>query len=70
MNYRVLVSFAGPEIGAHAAGEIVSLGAEQAKSLIDAGFIEVVPASQVIETADLQPEAESADIKAPRKKKG
>jgi len=36
--------------------------------LVEAGYIEVVPASQVIQTADLQVDVETADIKVKRKK--
>lgn len=67
--YKVLISFASAEIGPHAAGEEISLTAEQAKGLLEAGFIEAIPASQVIETADLKAEPETADIKPVKRKK-
>jgi len=68
MQYKVKVSFASTEIGGHAADEIITLTPEQAKGLVEAGYIEVVPASQVIQTADLQVDVETADIKVKRKK--
>lgn len=70
MKYLVLVSFAGPEVGSHAAGEEIELNAEEAKAL--APFIQPVgkSKSQPVETADLQPEVETADVKHPRSKKG
>ncbi len=65
-KYKVKESFAGILISA-SEGDVIELTAEEAKSY--APFIEVVPASQVIETAELKAEPETADIKAPRRKK-
>lgn len=69
MLYRVVVSFASAEIGAHAVGEELHLTKEQAQGLIAAGYLEVVPASQRLETAEQQITAETADIKPPKRKK-
>lgn len=64
-KYKVLESFAGIVISA-SEGDVIELTAEEAKSL--APFI--VPFDErPIETADLQPQAETADVKAPRRKK-
>jgi hypothetical protein len=65
-KFKVTESFASLTISA-AAGEVLELTAEEAKSF--APFIEPFD-EQAIETADLQPQAETADVKPPRRKKG
>jgi hypothetical protein len=66
-KYVVTTSFAGPAVGAHAAGEVLELSAEDARDL--APFIQPYGAA-VIETADRVPDVETADVKSPRRKKG
>lgn len=70
MKYIVIQPFASIEVGSHSDGEEIELTAEQAKQL--APFIQPLGkanADPVIETADLQPDAETADVKAPKRKK-
>lgn len=65
-KYLVLTSFAGVDLTC-TEGELVELNAEQAKSL--APFIVPAPKASALETADVQPEVETADVKAPRSKR-
>lgn len=68
-KYIVTVSFAGPEVGSHAAGDEIELTAEEAKAL--APFIRPVGKQPKIETAEAVPaDVETADVKSPRSKKG
>jgi hypothetical protein len=74
MKYLVIVSFAGPDVGSHSAGEEIELNAAQAKDL--APFIQpVVKIARreevIVETADAQIEGmEQAVVKPRRSKKG
>lgn len=64
--YKVLQSFVSTEIGPHAQDEIIEVSREQAKNLP----LELVEkTTEAIETADLKPQAETADVKAPRRSK-
>ena len=65
-KYIVTRSFVSTQIGPHADGEVLELTAEQAQGV--APFIQPVEESP-IETADLKPVVETADIKAPKRKK-
>ena len=65
-KYIVTRSFVSTQIGPHADGEVLELTAEQAQGV--APFIQPVEESP-IETSDLKPAAETADIKAPKRKK-
>jgi hypothetical protein len=68
--FIALVSFAGPAIGSCVAGEVVEISnSDQAERLLVAGYIKPI-LDGTRETTAIQPDAESADIKAPRKKKG
>lgn len=65
-KYIVTHAFSSIEIGPHADGEVLELTAEQAQGV--SPFIKPVEESP-IETADLQPVVNTADIKAPKRKK-
>ena len=65
MKYIVTQPFVSTVIGAHADGEVLELTAEQAQGV--APFIQ--PVEPEIEVADHQPVVETADIKAPKRKK-
>ena len=64
-KYIVTRSFVSTQIGPHADGEVLELTAEQAQGV--APFIQ--PLKPEIEVADHQPVVETADIKAPKRKK-
>ena len=65
-KYIVTHAFVSTLIGPHADGEVLELTAAEAQGV--APFIKLVEDAP-IETADLKPEVETADIKAPKRKK-
>jgi hypothetical protein len=65
-KYIVTHAFVSTLIGPHADGEVLELTAAEAQGV--APFIKPFE-EQAIETADLKPELETADIKAPKRKK-